>query len=124
MPMSVGHLIKDRRKLVLEEDEGESLTVVYTPVGIAPALLSEVAEAEASQDGVRNIALICEALSQVILEWDLVDEHGNTIPLTKDAIMQLPVAAILFIWRSLVGDVSPDPTSAEPSGVGSPPKGE
>lgn len=74
----------------------ETLNVVYNPAFLTPAREQQMADETESQQ-------VAELIVGTVLEWDLTDDDGTPIPLTIEAVKDLPVILLGRIF-SAIGD--------------------
>jgi len=101
MPVSLSALRAKVRSVPIPfEDltEGESLTVSYHPHLFNGAFLTRLSSDQISTH---------QALSELLCDWDLQDESGNTLPICVETLDMLPHALLLLIWESIKEDVFP-----------------
>jgi hypothetical protein len=73
----------------------EHLTVAYRPSLITQRL------AEQMQASVDN-AVILEALSGLLVSWDLEDNNGRPIPVTPDGLKDVPIPVLVRVAQTMV----------------------
>lgn len=104
MPISISALRVDRRTITIEFNEKESLKLTYDPNKIN--VEREKEESDLRSQGL-NIAALATGLSGIILEWDLLDEHGKPLPVTLETLKSLPYSALLRMNREINKDFFP-----------------
>lgn len=61
---------------------------------------------------------LAEALSRLLVSWDLAGGDGKPYPTTQDALLDVPVVVLGDVFRAIASAMGPKETSAEPSGAG------
>jgi hypothetical protein len=109
-------------KLVFTEPEYSGLFIRAQMVSIGTYLsfqeLSE--EAESKTDRARHMMTV---FGGMLIEWNLVDPHGNPIPANTEGLLTLPpvfVMRIIDAWREATSGVSTDLGKDSGSGETSP----
>lgn len=52
------------------------------------------------KDGMGNIDIAKNVLPRIILEWNLTDEKGNTLPINIETLLKLPLDDVNFLLES------------------------
>lgn len=99
------------------QDE-EAVKVVYRP----GAITLEVAErvSDLAGGGTSEVHAIAELLETVLVSWDLENEDGTKLGVTKDEIKKVPFLFLFQVIEVVTGDSRPDPQTGGPSDDGSP----
>lgn len=92
--------------------ERESLSVTYRPSGITPAMQEAIKEAETT--GSLRDALY-GPLCALLAEWDLLEDDGAPIEITPARLRTLPIGILIAVFRAVLDDLRPNPTSAADS---------
>lgn len=58
---------------------------------------------QADDDDVRPLV---EVLSAVVVKWDLLDDQGEVIPLTKEALMDQPIIVLGLVLNGITTTLS------------------
>lgn len=114
MPVSITHLRKNERTVTKDYGEHGSLTITWRPGELTPH--DEASISDAVEQG-RMSTATAEALLRIVVAWDLLDDEGETIPLTSDALAALPSSVLDEVWTIVRNDQS-DPKEGEPSDAG------
>ncbi len=96
MPISLSDLQNNTRVLTLEYD-GESVTIVYRPGVITPANSDDF-----------NRQAVVEQLEGLLVSWDIVDDKGKPLPVTKELLDTLPARFLAHLSGAIVGDLRPN----------------
>jgi len=87
---------------VLEVQIGEeSLTITYLPHSFTPAELDELQQTEKDGKPWNGTA---EILSQLMIDWDLLDDAGNVIEPTYDNLRDIPTEILNVVLGALNAD--------------------
>ena len=116
MPVTLSELFSDIRELTVSVGASE-LRLRYRISGITPEI-EERFNQELAQS--RNGRALVSFLSSVLVAWDLTDETGQALEPTPDVLVKLPVRFLAELAMAINQDIAPNPTSAGPSGAGSP----
>jgi len=114
MPVSITHLVRDRRTVTVPVGD-ESLTVTYRPGGFTPETEARLRQyADDQRGGAALVALLADCL----VEWDLLDEAGKPLPINAKALSSLPTLFLSQVVQAISEDMRPNPPSAGASGAG------
>ena len=91
MGISVASAIGTRVEVKLELPGGD-LILGVNPLLITPAFLGRLDEVEEK-----------EFYGSVIVDWNLTDEDGKTLPMTEEVLQNLPLALRKEITRAVLG---------------------
>lgn len=117
MPLDIGK-VKSKTALVQVEYAGEIINVSYFPNRITPEYQQTVKElTNAPSDSYTEKDGWALMLS-VVERWDLQDD-GKEIPVTPDAVNIVPLSVLGAIYRKVMEQTRPNPTSGETSAAGS-----
>ena len=120
MPVSITHLVRDRRTVTVPVGD-ESLTVTYRPSGFTTETETRLRQyADDQRGGAALVALLTDCL----VEWDLLDEAGKPLPINAKVLSGLPTLFLVQVVRAITEDMRPNPLSAGGSGAGSLPRGD
>ena len=61
---------------------------------------------------------LAEALSLLLVSWDLVDERDEPFPTSSEALLEVPVVVLGDVFKAIARGMAPKAMSAEPSGAG------
>lgn len=118
MPVSIAHLVQDRRTITVPVGD-ESLTITYRPGGFTPETEARLRQyADDQRGGAALVALLADCL----VEWDLVDEKGKPLPINAKTLSGLPVLFLTQLAQAITEDMRPNLPSAGDSGAGSQPR--
>ena len=111
MPLRMAHVVKNQRTLTVPFDEGE-LNVIYKPNTVTVRL-------ERQWTGIEGAKEAIDAAVDVILtlvdSWDLLGEDDQPVPLTRDALEEVPGVILNRIVQSIMADQRPNPPSGKAS---------
>jgi hypothetical protein len=114
VPLRLADLTKETKTAILTfAGTADTLTVTYRLRAHTPAIAAEV-RAAVAEDRTLD-AIVCRLLTTVTA-WDLLDDEGQTIPLTEAGLAGVASDVLLLIWDGLLADMRPDPTPAASSG--------
>lgn len=105
----------DRKEKELSLYEGQ-LHITYSPAKVTPAVEGRAMALAGEQ---RALAMTVEVLVSVLSRWDLLDDNDQVIPLTHEAMAEVPGMVLSEIMQAVMEDLRPNPKSAEASGAGS-----
>lgn len=101
--MRLSQLLSEERTLPIEMD-GDILTITYNPSAYT-------AEAEdryiGNRETQRNIGALAEALTALLISWDLTDDEGETVALDRDTLRTLPGKFLNDVMEAINEDASP-----------------
>lgn len=104
MPINVNELKSNKRTVVVPYLDSDTVKVTYQP-----SVLTPVAEAEyvaAAREGDNGPML--KMLSELILEWDVMESKEKPLPHTPDVLAQLPSALMTAIMTAIQEDMAPN----------------
>lgn len=102
MPISLNHIKNDKRSIAIDYN-GDTLNLTYKPSELTPAIEAEIRE-EALEG--RNDRLI-ETVCKMVIQWDLLDEAGEPLPLEPEIVRDLPSAFLYAIQQGCREDMIP-----------------
>lgn len=117
MPIKLAEIANQTKTIdVAFEGTDSTLSVTYQPNKMTPgreaAFAQAVKDAEAGKgDGTVNdvvLAMFC----YVVKRWDLEGEDGQTVPLTAEALRDVPSAILTRAMRAIQEAGAPDPTKS------------
>lgn len=104
--------------------DGDDLHVEYRPTSYTPAEVVALQEATPTTGKRMSAAAQREALDRtietmlrLIVSWDLEDEDGRTIPLTREALRDVPLNVFHEVQRAIAEDQAAG-EAGEPSDAG------
>lgn len=103
------------RKVAVRVGEG-SVELSYRPAAHTARYERRLVELQSSD---HPAASLCEALADVLVGWDLEDDQGGALPVSLDALEELPTKVVVQFLAAIREDMVPNPTSGEPSAAGS-----
>lgn len=96
----------------------ETLNVVYRPQAITLELVDRKEIAQTIPGETLALTLV-----ELIESWDLIDDQGNTYPLTVEAVKRLPVEFVNAVLEVVLRESRLNPTKANSLAGGLPPAG-
>ena len=81
--MRLSDLTKKTKKIVLELD-GETAEVEYRVHALTAKLLTDLRNMDDIESVIRQV-------ESTVARWELLDEHGKEIPVSKDAILEFDI---------------------------------
>ena len=131
MPVRISDIVAKRRKtltLLVTDDgfkaaedgyepkEGEDyIRLTYDLGGLTAASEESFLKASRGKDA-RNLAVTVDFFLLLVREWDLQDEHGKVIPLTKEALHTVPTAVITEALNAVLQEARLSGEASGPSG--------
>ena len=116
MPITLRALAQDRHTLRIDygEDVGD-LNIVYTPSLITEKLLAQMT-AITDDSGMPEVgAAVNATLARIVQSWDLTGDEGAVIPLTEEALADIPIMVRVDILTRLVSDMRLGESTGTPS---------
>lgn len=117
--MKLSQLVEDRRTVTIPIGSGE-ITLGYTPAGVTPRMF---AMADEAQNGTVNIGALCTMMAPMLIDWDVTDDDGATLPLTAEGLMDVPIPVLVKLMEAIAADIAVPNSPSAPSGSGSSPAG-
>lgn len=121
MPVRKTHLDAARRAILVDLlDSGlpeDQLRVVYNPSEMKGSRLKALQITSDSKD----LDAIFDALARILVEWDLLDDDDQVIPITAEVLGDLNPLALFRIQVGISRDLG-NPTMVARSGSSSPPE--
>lgn len=108
MAIKLHQLNEERAEVVIPVGD-DTLEVSFRPGAFTPAAISKLEQAEAGGAGTGELVKL---LSDAIVEWGLLDEKGDQIPVTVDALSSLPIRIVRQISEAISGEMGPNAQSA------------
>lgn len=110
MPIRLSELAAQRRELDVQFD-GDVVKVVYLPGKMTMQMQQRANDAMQmpADQGNRELAQI---LSDLVVEWDVLEDEGKALPVTPDTISLLPLRFVTLLTKSLFADISPNAKTA------------
>ena len=113
MPINLGDLTKQTRTVTVRfEGTDDTLTVAYRPHCLTPA--RQAAFSQATREG-RHTDVMIEGIQVLVTEWDLLGEDGQPVPLTAEALAEVPMLVLGAVGAAIGEDVTPGPLSSNGS---------
>lgn len=131
MPLSISDLGKKTRSLTFQYEltpgRSEAVSFTYRPTWMTPArarehreLLTTLQAAGGdSPDQLLGIEMLANMLANMLVSWDVQGEKGKPYPTTAEALAALDPEFLACVLAAVQNDISPNSTSAVPSGAGS-----
>ena len=117
MPVKLGDLTKQTKTTTVQfEGVEDPLTVTYRPRHLTPA--RQAAFREAAEAGRHTEALV-EGIVGLVAAWDLLGEDGRPVPLTAEALADVPLEVLGLVIEAIGQDVAPSPLPDNGSAAGS-----
>lgn len=113
--MQLADLHADQRTIAVPTAAGE-LKVTYRPSVVTPRFELNMSRKLKDATQAETAEAICEALAKVLTDWDLYN-GDDVVPITTDAMLDLPGRAMMAILRAIQEDASQGEAEA-PSGAG------
>ena len=110
MPIQLSQLKANTRTVVVAYYD-DTVTVRYQPSVLTPNREAAIKAAASDND---NTAML-EAISEMVLEWDVLGDEGKPLPRTVDVLRELPNAFLTAIFQSIGEDMAPKARSARSS---------
>jgi len=79
------------------------LEVEYRPDAVTPRMVIQVDEAKKPAEQMRAVV---EALSRILVSWDLIGEDGKPYPITKASLMDLPLFFLAQVFQAVTEDMA------------------
>ncbi len=109
---------KDTTRPKLIDIDGETIALQFRPAKLTFAFDKALRE----MSGPEPEEMLAEKILEVVADWDLESEPGEKVPLTVDALMDVPSEILMAVLRGVRSAGSPPPTppssSADFSSVG------
>jgi hypothetical protein len=104
--------LREKRKSIRFEYEGEPYEAIYNHAAITVEFQRQIDEWQTRSDGER-VTLI---LSVILIDWDLVQEDGETpAPVSVEEMERLPVPFLVALINAIFEDYNPPPTPDDAS---------
>lgn len=110
-------IVPTNRWISIDFDE-TPLRVSYRPASVTPRLQKAVAEARDRQD---IDAGLLDPLCRLIASWDLTDDDEQPLPITPDAIADVPASILFAVLDAIGADMAPNRSRADASNSSSSP---
>ncbi len=110
--MNFSELSSDSRRVPVMTAAGV-LKATYRPSAVTPAFLSRY-EPRLATSGTDSLSGLCEALSELLIEWDLFDD-GHQLGTDAETMATLPVTVLKDIFIAIREDLAQG--EAEPPSV-------
>ena len=118
MPISLRALAQDRHTLRIDYGDAGDLNIVYTPSLITEKLLAQMSALSDASPMPAVGEAVNATLARIIQTWDMTDDAGAAIPLTEEALVDIPLLVRVDILSRLVADMR----LGEPTGTPSKPR--
>ena len=96
--MKMSDLFKKRSELAVEFDD-QTINIAFAPNRLDARVMMMVA-------GPMAPTVLVDVLSHLILDWDFTDDDGKKLPVTEDALAELPVALLMKIANAVVEEIN------------------
>lgn len=113
----LSELARNRRTVEVPVGDGDDVVkITYRPGGITPQTEERLHKAiDEQRGGAALVALFADCL----IEWDIVDDDGQPLPVTEETLRHLPTVFLAQMAQAITEDMRPNPRSAGSSGAGS-----
>ena len=105
MPLSLNKLRQQKGQVTLVY-EGDDLTVTYRPYN------AEKEEVFAEAPDARRVDALAKLLSELIIDWDLVGDSSEKMPITFEVLRPLPFGFLLAVFQAISNDQVPNQNGA------------
>lgn len=102
MPISLSSIMAKRAKLTISVDEGQELNVTYRVYSVKE---SEQYVQRLREPGAIADVELSKRLADIVVDWDLVDDDGEKVPLDYEHVAELPPVLVGYILRKVTEDV-------------------
>ena len=99
MSIKLSDILNDERKITIPY-KGEKINITYKPSAFCEANRKKVGEYTFLD------SYLCFMLNEAIIEWDILDDDGNPVPVTSDIFDVLGDGSIIYIYDTLRADGS------------------
>jgi hypothetical protein len=80
---------------------------------------AEAAILGAAKDGQGYLQAMTDVLADLVTEWDVLDEEGEPLPVTKAVLREIGVEFVSTMWAAVFQGTVPSGEASSPSGNGS-----
>ena len=111
-----------RIEIPVEGDE--PLVVAYRRSALTPRVQGQMLDVQkmaASEVGSDAMRSLCEVFATILASWNLTDDDGAVIPITTDALYDVPFATLNVIMEAIGAENRIDPLRSDGSSNGSSP---
>lgn len=115
MPISLRALAQDRHTLRIDYGDAGDLNIVYTPSLITEKLLAQMSAITNDSQVPEVGAAVNATLARIVQSWDVTGDDGAVIPLTEEALADMPLLVRVDILTRLVADMRLGETTGTPS---------
>ncbi len=98
--MKISQATAEEKPLAVKFGEA-TLNVVYRP------LTYTVTELEKMEAGDARAAQVVDSMLRLLVSWDLTDEDENPVPLTEEALREVPTHIFTGIMQAVGKDQTP-----------------
>ena len=116
MPITLRALAQDRQTLRIDYGDAGDLNIVYTPSLLTEKLLTRLSSMTGETAMGDAAEIVNAVLLKLVLEWDLLDDDGEPLPLTVDGMGEAPLKVRFDIMQRIASDMR----LGEPKGTPSP----
>lgn len=102
MPIRLADKLAETKTITVTWDD-DTADVSYHPNVVTPALLEQVDEAGRED----NLDVMGVLLEPVLDWWDVLDEKGKRIPVTRETIRNMPMPFLLKVQDAIQEDQNP-----------------
>jgi hypothetical protein len=115
MPITLRALAQDHHTLRIDYGAEGDLNIVYTPSLITEKLLAQMSAISATSEMPAVGAAVNDTLARLVQSWDLTGDDGAVIPLTPEALVDIPLMVRVDILSRLVSDMRLGEQTGTPS---------
>ena len=102
MPIVLGEL--PLRETTLDFGDAGTLTLRYRPPVGADVARALVVAQNPDEQPAQAFDVLIDTIVNRVVEWDIVDASGNTLPISRETLMLLPVDWIVRIANAIQGE--------------------
>ncbi len=100
MPIRLSDVASNTRQTTVWYD-GEEAGIIYRPGFYTGAIEERVANADAQ----RQTAILEDVLSECLISWEVLDDKGNPVPTTKEALHEIPTLFLAEVFKAIGDDM-------------------
>lgn len=119
MAIKISDLMQDERTCEMVFD-GETAKITYRPSGYTPTTEDALQKGLETQ---RPSVGVASLLSELLLEWEVMDDDGQALPINLETLQRLPAGFLYSVMNAIIEDMTgAQEGTRKNSGVGLPQK--
>jgi hypothetical protein len=102
MTLRLSQIRNHQARQISLEYSGETVAVSYNPGAVTINALDALTAGDTAQ----NVAAIVDGLAAFLVSWDVIDDAGAQLPVTRETLREMPMAFIAAVMTAVSSDMA------------------